>query len=147
SVACNNWKKFTSALSVFGRAAIVATLIGRTYAVCSRNRLILGYLVVLGTICVIADAFHVPSEKCVNTSDPPLSSLLRSVFTIAFETSVAAITTIRTFQALKVGGPWRSQKHRLVYLVLEEGKVFTIYCDGPPSSNCYQEFCISGASF
>ncbi|KIK60995.1 hypothetical protein GYMLUDRAFT_260973 [Collybiopsis luxurians FD-317 M1] len=124
SVACNDWRKFISALSVFGRAAVVATLIGRTYAVCSRNRLVLGYLVVLGTTCVIADAFHVSSEKCVDTSDPPLATLLRWVFTIAFETSVAAITTIRTFQALRVGGPWRSQKHRLVYLVFEEGILY-----------------------
>ncbi|KIK61934.1 hypothetical protein GYMLUDRAFT_42363 [Collybiopsis luxurians FD-317 M1] len=124
SATCDDWRKFMSALSVFGRAAIVATLIGRAYAVCSRNRLILAYLMALGTMCVAADAFHVPSERCLDLADPPLASLLRSVFTIAFETSVAALTTIRTFQALRVGGPWKSQKYRLVYLVFEEGVLY-----------------------
>ncbi|KAF5384456.1 hypothetical protein D9757_014007 [Collybiopsis confluens] len=73
-VTCDDWRKFVSALSVFGRAAIVVTLIGRAYAVWSRNRLILGYLTVLGTMCVVADAFHVPYEQCVATSDPPICS-------------------------------------------------------------------------
>ncbi|KAF5387195.1 hypothetical protein D9757_006845 [Collybiopsis confluens] len=50
SETCDGWKKFVSVLSVIGRAAIV----------------------VLGAGCVIADAFHVPSEKCVNSSDPPI---------------------------------------------------------------------------
>jgi len=124
SLTCNDWKKFVSALSVFGRAAIIATLISRTYAVYSRNLLILVYLIMLGIVCVVTDALHVPTEKCVNTIDPPLATLLRSVFTIIFETSVAIFTTIRTFQALRAGGPWKSQKRRLVYVVFEEGILY-----------------------
>ncbi|KAF5384460.1 hypothetical protein D9757_014008, partial [Collybiopsis confluens] len=50
--------------------------------------------------------------------------LLRSVFTIAFETSVAIVTTIRTFQALRISGPWSVQKHRLIYLIFEEGILY-----------------------
>ncbi|KIK61918.1 hypothetical protein GYMLUDRAFT_42342 [Collybiopsis luxurians FD-317 M1] len=124
SATCDGWRRFVSALAVFGRAAVIATLIGRAYAVCSRNRLILAYLTALGAMCVIADVLHVPSEKCADTSDPPLAYLLRSLFTMAFETSVAVITTIRTFQALRVGGPWKRQKYRLVYLVFEEGILY-----------------------
>ncbi|KIK61933.1 hypothetical protein GYMLUDRAFT_42360 [Collybiopsis luxurians FD-317 M1] len=124
SVTCDNWKKFVSALSVGGRAAIVATLIGRAYAVSSRNRLILGYLIALGIVCVVADAFHVPSERCIDSTDPPLATLLRSLFTIAFETSVAIVTTVRTLQALSVGGNWKTQKHRIVYLIFEEGILY-----------------------
>ncbi|KAE9399230.1 hypothetical protein BT96DRAFT_1103880, partial [Gymnopus androsaceus JB14] len=126
SLTCDDWKKFVSALSVFGRAAIIATLISRTYAVYSRNRLILVYLIMLGIVCVVTDALHVPEEKCVNTVDPPLyitATLLRSVFTIIFETSVAIFTTVRTVQALRAGGPWKSQKRRLVYVIFEEGTV------------------------
>jgi len=124
SLTCDDWKKFVSALSVFGRAAIIATLISRTYAVYSRNRLILVYLIMLGIVCVVTDALHVPEEKCVNTVDPPLATLLRSVFTIIFETSVAIFTTVRTVQALRAGGPWKSQKRRLVYVIFEEGILY-----------------------
>ncbi|KAJ3745740.1 hypothetical protein DFH05DRAFT_1047407 [Lentinula detonsa] len=49
-------EKFVSALSVFGRAAIIATLIARTYAVCSQNRWIAVYLLGLGIVCVVTDA-------------------------------------------------------------------------------------------
>ncbi|KIK61922.1 hypothetical protein GYMLUDRAFT_165318, partial [Collybiopsis luxurians FD-317 M1] len=126
SVTCNDWREFVSALAVFGRAAIVATLIGRAYAVCSRNRLILAYLMVLGTMCVVADAVRLPINFIACSESLIAVYLLRSLFTIAFETSVAVITTVRTVQALRAGGPWKSQKYRLFYLMFEEGKVLTI---------------------
>ncbi|KAJ3895234.1 hypothetical protein GG344DRAFT_35521, partial [Lentinula edodes] len=55
SVTCDNWMKFVAALSVVGRAAIIVTLISRTYVVCSQNRWIAVYLIVLGLVCVVAD--------------------------------------------------------------------------------------------
>ncbi|KAJ4470096.1 hypothetical protein J3R30DRAFT_3222873, partial [Lentinula aciculospora] len=123
SVTCDDWRIFVSVLSVFGRAAIIATLIARTYAVCSGNRYITAYLIVLGTTCVVTDAVHVPSVKCVDSTNASLyvSTGLRTFFMIAFETSVAVLTTIRTFQALRAGGPWKSQKRRLIFLIFEEG--------------------------
>ncbi|KAJ3816958.1 hypothetical protein F5880DRAFT_1618748 [Lentinula raphanica] len=72
SVTCDDWKKFVSALSVFGRAAIIVTLIARTYAVCSQSRWILVYLLALGIVCVVADAVHVPTDKCVDLEDPSM---------------------------------------------------------------------------
>jgi hypothetical protein len=80
----------------------------------------------LGAVCVVTDAFHVPAERCVDSENPPKASLLRSIFTIIFETSVAILTTFRTFQALRVGGPLSKQKHSIIYLVFEEGKVLTV---------------------
>ncbi|KAJ3801736.1 hypothetical protein GGU11DRAFT_768102 [Lentinula aff. detonsa] len=124
SLSCDDWKKFVSALSVFGRAAIIATLIARTYAVCSQNRWIALYLIGLGIVCVVTDALHVPTEKCVDSEDPAIASALRSFFMIAFETSVACLTTIRTVQALRAGGPWKSQRHRLMFLIFEEGVLY-----------------------
>ncbi|KAJ3992494.1 hypothetical protein F5050DRAFT_1788344 [Lentinula boryana] len=124
SLSCDDWKKFVSALSVFGRAAIIATLIARTYAVCSKNRWIVVYLIALGIVCVVTDALHVPTEKCVDSEDPAIASALRSFFMIAFETSVACLTTIRTVQALRAGGPWKSQRHRLMFLIFEEGVLY-----------------------
>ncbi|KAH7878920.1 uncharacterized protein C8R40DRAFT_1037324, partial [Lentinula edodes] len=129
SVTCDNWMKFVAALSVFGRAAIIVTLISRTYVVCSQNRWIAIYLIALGLVCVVADAFHVPAEKCVDSADPPMlciASALRSFFMIAFETSVVLFTTIRTFQALRAGGPWRRQRHHLTFLIFEEG-IFLLF--------------------
>ncbi|KAJ3718941.1 hypothetical protein C8R42DRAFT_739921 [Lentinula raphanica] len=126
STTCDDWKKFVSALSVFGRAAIIATLIARTNAVCSQSRWILVYLLALGIVCVVADAVHVPTEKCVDLEDPSMSSALRSFFMIAFETSVVILTSIRTIQALRAGGPWRSQRHRLIYLIFEEGRALVL---------------------
>ncbi|KAJ3760223.1 hypothetical protein EV360DRAFT_40232, partial [Lentinula raphanica] len=120
SITCDNWAKFVAALSVFGRAAIIVTLIGRTYAVCSQSRWILAYLLALGIVCVVADAVRSAAE--VTLFSPCPATGLRSFFMIAFETSVVILTTIRTIQALRVGGPWRSQKHRLIYLIFEEGK-------------------------
>ncbi|KAJ3967645.1 hypothetical protein EV361DRAFT_929529 [Lentinula raphanica] len=124
SITCDNWAKFVAALSVFGRAAIIVTLIGRTYAVCSQSRWVLAYLLALGIVCVVADALHVPAETCVDVKNPAMSTGLRSFFMIAFETSVVILTTIRTIQALQVGGPWKSQKHRLIYLIFEEGILY-----------------------
>ncbi|KAJ3929390.1 MAG: hypothetical protein NXY57DRAFT_1016893 [Lentinula lateritia] len=66
--------KFVAALSVVGRAAIIVTLISRTYVVCSQNRWIAVYLIALGLVCVVADAFHIPPEKCVDSADPPIGS-------------------------------------------------------------------------
>ncbi|KAJ3907263.1 hypothetical protein F5879DRAFT_544472 [Lentinula edodes] len=43
---------------------------------------------------------------------------------IAFETSVVLFTTIRTFQALRAGGPWRRQRHHLTFLIFEEGILY-----------------------
>ncbi|KAJ3831305.1 hypothetical protein F5878DRAFT_549710, partial [Lentinula raphanica] len=62
SITCDNWAKFVAALSVFGRAAIIVTLIGRTYAVCSQSRWILAYLLALGIVCVVADAVRSAAE-------------------------------------------------------------------------------------
>ncbi|KAJ3986299.1 hypothetical protein F5890DRAFT_1407695, partial [Lentinula detonsa] len=59
-LTCDNWRIFVSALSVCGRAAIIATLIARTHAVCSQNRWILAYLVALGIACVVTDAVRGP---------------------------------------------------------------------------------------
>ncbi|KAJ3839421.1 hypothetical protein F5878DRAFT_120210 [Lentinula raphanica] len=53
-----------------------------------------------------------------------MSSALRSFFMIAFETSDLILTSIRTIQALRAGGPWRSQRHRLIYLIFEEGILY-----------------------
>ncbi|KAJ3995605.1 hypothetical protein F5050DRAFT_1573241, partial [Lentinula boryana] len=60
SVTCDDWRIFVSVLSVCGRAAIIATLIARTNAVCSQNRWILAYLVALGIACVVTDAVRGP---------------------------------------------------------------------------------------
>ncbi|KAJ3745741.1 hypothetical protein DFH05DRAFT_1047861 [Lentinula detonsa] len=43
---------------------------------------------------------------------------------IALETSVVLFTSIRTIQALRAGGPWKRQRHRLVFFIFEEGILY-----------------------
>jgi maltodextrin utilization protein YvdJ len=44
-----------------------------------------------------------------------------------FEISSALLTTFRSIQALRVGGPWYTQKKSFVYLLLEQGVIFLIW--------------------
>ncbi|KAL5496100.1 hypothetical protein ACEPAH_3017 [Sanghuangporus vaninii] len=55
-------------LFVLGRAAVIATLTGRTYAVFGCNRLVLVLLGALGLTCIVLDVMHVPGLRCVGSS-------------------------------------------------------------------------------
>ncbi|KAJ3995604.1 hypothetical protein F5050DRAFT_269813 [Lentinula boryana] len=43
---------------------------------------------------------------------------------IALETSVVLFTSVRTIQALRAGGPWKRQRHRLVFFIFEQGILY-----------------------
>jgi len=46
---------------------------------------------------------------------------LLSIFTVTYEIISAVLTSVRSVQALNVGGPWRTQQRSLTFLVLREG--------------------------
>ncbi|KAG7444420.1 uncharacterized protein BT62DRAFT_241618 [Guyanagaster necrorhizus] len=84
---------------------------------------------------------HVPGVRCIeSTSDPfgirsyrrmqravlnaLLQSLLLSIFLVVFEYSSAILMTIRSIQALRIGGPWSIQRRRLIYVIFEQGMFY-----------------------
>ena len=46
---------------------------------------------------------------------------LLSIMMCIFEVFSAALTTIRSIQALQVAGPWHTQKRGFMYMLLEQG--------------------------
>ncbi|KAL5525444.1 hypothetical protein ACEPAF_9314 [Sanghuangporus sanghuang] len=66
--SCDAWYKIIGVISVLGRAAVIAALTGRTYAVYSCNRVILALLAALGITCIVLDFMHVPGLRCKGSS-------------------------------------------------------------------------------
>ncbi|PBK65851.1 hypothetical protein ARMSODRAFT_1048974 [Armillaria solidipes] len=145
---CDTWYKIIGALSVVGRAAVILTFTGRTYAIFARSKIILIYLVAIGLACVILDIMHVPGLRCVGSSSNPLyvlyphllnfcslmavlvfifspANLLLSILMVVFEYSSAILMTIRSIQAFRVGGPWNAQRRGFIYLIFEQGHLYT----------------------
>ncbi|KAL4255636.1 DUF6533 domain-containing protein [Pleurotus pulmonarius] len=96
---CDAWYKIIGALSVFGRAAVIVTFTGRTYAIYARNTYILIYLGLIGAACIVLDVMHVPGLRCVGSSSNP--------FLMAF----------------KVGGRKQHSKG-LINLIFEQGVLY-----------------------
>ncbi|KAK0465996.1 uncharacterized protein EV420DRAFT_1261549, partial [Desarmillaria tabescens] len=140
--ACDTWYKIIGALSVFGRAAVIVTFTGRTYAICARNRIILIYLVAIGLACIILDIVgrhllsapyiyaKIGSDRCIFQDSDVLvlrlilSNLLLSILMVVFEYSSAILITIRSIQAFKFGGSWKTQRRGFIYLIFEQGRIF-----------------------
>ncbi|PBK86648.1 hypothetical protein ARMGADRAFT_940293, partial [Armillaria gallica] len=120
-VACDMWYKIIGALSVIGRAAVIVTFTGHTYAIFARSKIILIYLVAIGLACIILDIMHVPGLRCVVFSP---ADLLLSVLMVVFEYSSAILRTIRIIQAFRVNGPWKAQRRGFIYLIFEQGQLY-----------------------
>ncbi|KIK50769.1 hypothetical protein GYMLUDRAFT_182302, partial [Collybiopsis luxurians FD-317 M1] len=72
SQSCNTWYQFIGALSVLGRAAIIAVFTGRTWAVWGKSRAVLAYMGFLGATCMALDITHVPGLRCTGSSSIPM---------------------------------------------------------------------------
>ncbi|KAF9263837.1 hypothetical protein L218DRAFT_926983, partial [Marasmius fiardii PR-910] len=119
--SCDTWYKIIGALSVIGRAAVIVTFSARTYAIFNRNRWILAYFSIIGLTCVVLDITHVPGLKCTGSSSIQIANTLLSILMVVFEYSSAILTIIRSIQAFRAAGPWRSQKSGFLYLIFEQG--------------------------
>ncbi|KAK0189107.1 hypothetical protein F5146DRAFT_696413 [Armillaria mellea] len=106
-------------LASLGELPVIVTFTGRTYAIFARSRIILIYLGAIGLACIILDIMHVLGLRCVGSSSNPL--LLLSILMVVFESSSAILMTIRCIQAFRVGGPWKTQRQGLTYLIFEQG--------------------------
>ncbi|TFK48137.1 hypothetical protein OE88DRAFT_1664511 [Heliocybe sulcata] len=123
--SCNTWYKVVSAISVLGRAAVIAVFTLRAYVVFSRSRLVLVYLGLLGAICVGLDIAQVPGVQCVGRSGGQTASALLSILMVVFEFSSAFLTTLRSIQAMKANGlSFKEQKKGIFYLILEHGVLY-----------------------
>ncbi|KAJ7438772.1 hypothetical protein B0H11DRAFT_2356679 [Mycena galericulata] len=77
---CDSWYKVVGALSIIGRAAVIAVFTMRTYAVFGKNKWVLTYMGVVGLACVALDITHVPGMRCVGSASLPI---MISIFTTA----------------------------------------------------------------
>ncbi|KAF8233733.1 hypothetical protein L208DRAFT_1554759 [Tricholoma matsutake] len=99
----------SGSLSVLGRAAVIIIWTARTYAVFGRNRVILAFFAAIGLTCIILDV------------SPGEVTRLLGILMVVFEACSVILNTFRTIQTLRIGGPWKSQKDGLIYLLLEHG--------------------------
>ncbi|KAK0488669.1 hypothetical protein IW261DRAFT_1557108 [Armillaria novae-zelandiae] len=79
---CDTWYKIIGALSVIGRAAVIATFTARTYVIFAKSNIILTYLVAIGLACVILDIVAPAGffQRLLNALTLPLSGILTARF-------------------------------------------------------------------
>ncbi|KAF8156564.1 hypothetical protein B0H34DRAFT_709679 [Crassisporium funariophilum] len=124
TMSCDGGYQVCAALSVIGRAAIIVVWGARTYAVFNRNRYVLALFGSLGLLVIILSAMHVPYVACNGSRGKPPSPGLLSIFTVVYEVLSALFNTVRSYQALRVGGSWKTQRQGLTYLVMEQGLLY-----------------------
>ncbi|KDR76497.1 hypothetical protein GALMADRAFT_120673 [Galerina marginata CBS 339.88] len=124
TTSCNSVYKICSALSAIGRAAIIFVWCARTYAVFSRNKYILLLFGPLGILIICLDAFHVKWVVCNGSPGNPIAEELLAIFMVIYEFLSGFLTTMRSWQALRVIGTWTTQKSRLIHVVVREGLLY-----------------------
>ncbi|KAF8056523.1 hypothetical protein FPV67DRAFT_1431157, partial [Lyophyllum atratum] len=129
---CNAGYRISGALSVLGRTAVVIVWGARTYAVFARSRLVLTFFGTIGLMIVILDVVSCSTlrEDTLCSKYPQIHvpttifGGLLAIMMCIFEICSAGLTTLRSIQALNVGGPWRSQKKGFMYLLFEQGTLY-----------------------
>ncbi|TFK34980.1 hypothetical protein BDQ12DRAFT_560233, partial [Crucibulum laeve] len=124
--SCDTGYKISGALSVLGRSSIIMSVVWgiRTYAVFDRNRFIMALMSALGLTCIVLDiVLRVHLQNLHPRFNHTSAGGLLAIMMCCFESSSTALTTVRCIQALRVGGPMRTQRSGLAYLVLEQGCV------------------------
>ncbi|KAJ7613502.1 hypothetical protein FB45DRAFT_874457 [Roridomyces roridus] len=120
---CDVWYKIVGALSVIGRAAVIAVFTMRTYAVYGKNPWILAYMGVVGLACVALDITHVPGLRCVGSSSLPIAPEMLSILMVIFESSSAFLTLVRSLVAFKTGG-MADQRRSILFVMFEQGILY-----------------------
>ncbi|TFK34967.1 hypothetical protein BDQ12DRAFT_688836 [Crucibulum laeve] len=119
--SCDTGYKISGALSVLGRSSIMLVWGIRTYAVFDRNRFIMALMSALGLTCIVLDiVLRVHLQNLHPRFNHTSAGGLLAIMMCCFESSSTALTTVRCIQALRVGGPMRTQRSGLAYLVLEQ---------------------------
>ncbi|KAL5479115.1 hypothetical protein ACEPAI_2403 [Sanghuangporus weigelae] len=150
AVSCDAVYIFDGVLSVLGRAAVIATLTGRTYAVFGCSRLVLILLGTLGLACIVLDVMHVPGLRCVGSSTNRLSpserclsqirctnrlswsllalaSDLLSILMRVFELLAAVLTTVRSLLEFRIGRTWKFERGSFIIVIFNQGVIYIIF--------------------
>ncbi|KAI0692516.1 hypothetical protein BC835DRAFT_51765 [Cytidiella melzeri] len=123
--SCNTWYKFIGGISVVARAAVLTVFTMRTYAMWSKNKVVLCVLGVLALTCVALDCLHVPGLRCTGSLSIQISAnTLLSILMCVFEFFTTVLTTFRCVQAVKAAGSLRSQRNTLTVMILEQGVLY-----------------------
>ncbi|KAL5485548.1 hypothetical protein ACEPAI_8191 [Sanghuangporus weigelae] len=77
--SCDTWYKFDGVISVLGRAAVIATLTGRTYTVYRCNRIVLVLLGSLSLTCIILDNASICEIKLIRNMQLQLVAKLLAI--------------------------------------------------------------------
>ncbi|KAF8207939.1 hypothetical protein K438DRAFT_1575412 [Mycena galopus ATCC 62051] len=130
STVCNVWYKIIGALSVIGRAAVIAFFTMRTYAVYGKNAWVLAYMSVVGLACVALDITHVPGLRCVGSSSLPMyvaipilstdAPEMLSILMVIFESSSAFLTAVRCVMAFRAG-ELANKRQSILFILFEQG--------------------------
>ncbi|KAJ7193588.1 hypothetical protein GGX14DRAFT_527784 [Mycena pura] len=130
---CDVWYKIIGALSIFGRAAVIAVFVMRTYAVFGRNAWVLAYMGIVGVACVALDITHVPGLHCVGSSTPEMLSILM----VIFESSSAVLTTVRCLVAFRAGGGIQTHRNGVMFILFEQGS-YIYYSRSTPTAKIHR---------
>ncbi|KAJ7901139.1 hypothetical protein B0H14DRAFT_2493470 [Mycena olivaceomarginata] len=121
---CDSWYKIIGALSILGRASVIAVFSMRTYAVYGKNKWILAYMGTVGLACIALDITHVPGMRCVGSSSLPMSPEMLSILMVIFESSSAFLTAVRCVIAFRSGGGLKNQRQGLMFILFEQGVLY-----------------------
>ncbi|KAJ7169269.1 hypothetical protein C8R43DRAFT_1085533 [Mycena crocata] len=137
---CDSWYKIIGALSILGRAAVVAFFSMRTYAVFGKSRWVLAYMSTMGLACIALDivrlvAMHDTHTNLNSQTHVPANEML-SILMVIFESSSAFLTTIRCVMAFRAGGGLEHQRHGVMFILFEQGQysIFLVSYLGTPIS-------------
>lgn len=146
-ISCEAGYMISGSLSVLGRAAVIIIWTARTYAVFGRNRVILAFFAAIGLTCIILDVWHVPVLRCTGKTPYPVVTRLLGILMVVFEACSVILNTFRTIQTLRIGGPWKSQKDGLIYLLLEHGVAYFCVVMGFTTAALVLNFAAPGGFF
>ncbi|KAJ6479507.1 hypothetical protein C8R47DRAFT_1137090 [Mycena vitilis] len=107
---CDAWYKVVGALSVLGRAAVIAVFSMRTYAVFAKSIWVAAYMAIVGLTCIALDIVRPPE--------------MLSILMVIFESSSAFLTTVRCVMAIRAGGGMKSQREGIMFMLFEQGILY-----------------------
>ncbi|EJD05287.1 uncharacterized protein FOMMEDRAFT_105526 [Fomitiporia mediterranea MF3/22] len=125
--SCDSIYQFIGALSVLGRAAVVAALTARAYAVFGCNHIILLLLGPIALACMALDIAHVPGLRCSGSVDNYSVSLALSILMRIFEFVAAILTTFRSILEFRVGKSWRFESGSVAIVCVQQGVMYIIF--------------------
>ncbi|KAF6755344.1 hypothetical protein DFP72DRAFT_339051 [Ephemerocybe angulata] len=125
---CDSAYIIAASLSLLGRIGILSILGARTCAIFHHNRIMVAFFSLLGLAVMILAVLHIPYVSCNGTKLKPenrTSVDLLSVLTVVYELLSTALLAFGCIRTLRVAGMFKWDKKSLVFLILQEGLLYT----------------------